>query len=173
MALPEVTQPMSHDVTRTSIPRAPLIASWALWLLASAGLTITFLGDAARELKVAFDAGHSMTAPEPLDLWSSIAAERWLWVAATVLAVVTAVGWAAYLVRRGRRSAAAAALVVSALAWALTFASLAVSPAWFARSTQGTGSDAIDAGFRAALATLVVLALGGWLLITTRHRSSD
>lgn len=33
--------------------RAPFIASWALWLLASIALTITFLGDAERWMQVA------------------------------------------------------------------------------------------------------------------------
>jgi len=155
------------------MPRASLIVAWAMWLLVSLALTITFLGDADRELQVALDAGHPMMTREPLHLWSSIAPERWLWVAATVLGVVTAVGWAAYLARGGRRASATAAVAVSALAWALSLASLVVSPAWFARSTEGTGSDALGAGFLSALSTLVVLALGGWLLVTTRHGRPD
>lgn len=167
----DVTQAASpDDATTSSMARAPFIASWAFWLLASVILTMEYFADAARWSQAAFDAGRSITDPEPIDLWSSLVAERWLWAAATVLAIVTAAGWAAYLVRRGRRTAAAAAIVVSALAWVLTLAALAVSPAWFGRSTQGTGSDAIAAGSLSAFATLVVLALGGWLLITTRHR---
>jgi len=86
---------------------------------------------------------------------------------------VTAVGWAAYVVRGGRYTGAAVALVVSASAWALRLAALVVSPAWFARSTQGTSSDALGAGFLSALSTLVVLALGGWILVTSRHGRSD